>query len=1257
MADTARGTHSTAGVYTREIEIGAEVKSLGITTLGLVGETQIGPAFEPILVSDWASFKALFGGYNATKFKGSQYPKYEAPYIAKSYLEQSQQLMVVRVLGLSGYNAGPAWLVVDNTGKVIAVLRSRGVYEKYHKYVPTLANDCKCGGSVYDHLRYSIGEWDDEAYDCSLPVSYNMDALHIGPFVSLEDAGNECEGYTINGVPVSMAVNSNNYGLFTLYGTTDEGHYLKKSEVASQLGFIPDIEALCDEGGQYIVDKDGNKIVTYYGADGFVTFTTPADGTQYVRGEKDKDGNTFIAQTPSDSNIWANGVKKTVGYFKYGVSLNPADKNYILKVLGSKADDNSSAPVFCESLYDVSLLNGIHAGITTAISNELVGYNVYRTYDYCGLKSVADFIPLAEEALTKRYVGTRYLIDENTPVNVHPYNYNTTKPYAVEPVLAQDGNITAYTLIIKDGYAEGAVEPTEEAFTFKLCTTTGDYEGLFICKVDECEGPSGTTIAQNVNFPSGTTLFVDTLTNTVAVKGSDLIGQAVTVRQYTDASAKRHYFYTYNTQGSIYGASIDTKTGEYKNNVITLLDRLNYIEKLGTVTQDTNNNIYKSGLIKVNTDGYYYRVIEKDGEKSVVRVTIDVNDYKSAYRFASTPWIVSNAKGDRTHIDLHKLFRFHTITDGDSANGMFKVSIKDIRPDEGTFTVQIRDWNDTDANPVVLEQYSKCNLEVGSSNYIAFKIGSYDGVYEGKSKYVTVEVNEDDVTRMSSPCGFVGYPINFYNGYQAVGEYEDNAKAPTIPYNTQFYNELKPKKQYFGCSDLSGIDVDVFTFKGDKYYNENDPVLLSNGFHLDCRINPDSYTDEYDNVVITVDGETGYTFTTIDPQTRTNEATSAPIIATEQDMEETIYHDVNLRKFTVMFYGGFDGWDVYRDQRTNTDEFTRANYKGQVSSVNDEGVNFKGVQNAESLGLTGASITSDYYAYLAGIRQFANPNRNTINILATAGIDYVNQTLLVKDTIEMVEEERQDTLYVVNTPDKPSGANDYEDEMYTAEEAVENLLDTNISTTYACTYYPWVKYLDTTNNQYIYLPPTKDVVRNMAMIDNKIYSWFAPAGYDRGPVDCTKVHKITKIGDTDTLYENYINPIVNFANDGVKVWGQKTMYTATDDETAPLTRVAVRRLLLAIRYRLVKAVRPLIFDPNDDAEADKADSIIRPIMSDIKSKRGVYDYKIKYDTSLEARERLELPVKVFIKPTKQMEYVPIDFVITPQSMDFEDVTY
>ena len=111
MISDARGGHVSPGVYTEERDVTYAAKTLGITSLGLAGETVKGPAFQPILISDWAEFVDYFGGTSPEQFKGTGYPKYELPYIAKSYLQESKRLYVSRALGLSGYDAGKEFVV------------------------------------------------------------------------------------------------------------------------------------------------------------------------------------------------------------------------------------------------------------------------------------------------------------------------------------------------------------------------------------------------------------------------------------------------------------------------------------------------------------------------------------------------------------------------------------------------------------------------------------------------------------------------------------------------------------------------------------------------------------------------------------------------------------------------------------------------------------------------------------------------------------------------------------------------------------------------------------------------------------------------------------------------------------------------------------------------------------------------------------------------------------------------------------------
>lgn len=1137
MADNARGIHVSPGVYSREIDLTYAVKSLGITSLGLAGETQKGPAFQPMHISNWREFVSTFGGTNPEKFKGSQYPKYELPYIAKSYLTQSNQLEVVRVLGLSGYNIGPAWVItadmqgdadddVEGTQNkmVVAVLRSRGQYYKYRKFSATTGT-CACPNETYDTLVYEVGETTKDPSSCGKPTQYNENALELDKYNPLYSTGNDCDDYEFKPDDGGFEISATNYGRFKIKG-------------------IKGIHPL---------------------------------GTSY------------------------DDLSGSSDCFEYAVSLNKYDKDYILNVLGQSPSDGD-APIYVESLYDVSLAQAIannndkHA---TKLSDKLTFYQVFYTKDFCGLEPISSIMTIQESNLSRRNVGQRFLADLNAATDhqqtndpkltFHLYDCKTDLPIAKTDVSQEDRN------------------------KFGECTEDSNGFAVFTVKP----------------------------------------GYIYTVTQYTDANGKRNYYYRAYSRKSI---------DDYANSVngidtVPLYDNLEYG---GNATIVEENGKYKQNItdkprqvcVKNLSDGLYYRLVKVGDNQDVYDVkfvSCNINDYKSAYRYASTPWIVSNLMGDCRHIELKKLFRFHTISDGKDSNYEVKVSIENIRPDEGVFDVLVRDINDTDDYQVVLEKFSRCSLVPGTNNYIAFKIGSYDGVYESKSKYVTVECKEGDTIENSIPSGFLGYPAVQFDGDPVIDEGQKSIANPLLTYNTEYDTDVKNRKQYFGLSTRVGVDLDMFSFKGNATYIDS-PSVLTHGFHLDSRLNMDGYQKQ-DRPKVTVDGESGYKFDAVSQNNRTSTLSDTPIIGTEESMQNTIYSYVNLRKFTVYFYGGFDGWDEFRTSRTNTDDFKASKYLGTYDNNSGEGFSFNRIEDPEVIGLNQNGITSDWYAYLAGIRQFANPEAVDINVFATPGIDYVNNKTLVDETIEMIEDERADSIYVVTTPDKPMGASDFADEMFTSDDAVYNLEDSDIDSNYTCTYYPWVKYLDQDNNQYIYLPVTKDVVRNFAQTDNTTYPWFAPAGLERGDVNCVRAHAITKLADEDVLYEGRINPVKTFATDGVKIWGQKNLQI----KESQLNRIAVRRLLLRMRKLIAIACRSLIFEPNDTVTKNSFLSTVTPILDNIRANRGVSDYKIEVNDTVESRDRRELPAKIYFKPYNALEYVVLDFILTPEGVSFDNI--
>lgn len=1104
--NSPRQIHVSPGIYTKETDLTYASKSLGITTLGLAGETLKGPAFQPIAVDSWRTFQDYFGGTSTEKFIGTQYPKYELPYIAKSYLEESRQLQVCRVLGLSGTNAGAAWLITASGSDenaiyppsnplVIAVLRSRGEHRKAAFVAPKDPENGVC----------------DDQYEYDKIVYFAKD-VKVKPSSDLNLSSSCTPSFSkVDGDPV-YNIDVLNYGAFTLIVTTDEG------------------------------------------------------------------------ETKN-----------------YAVTLNPSDKNYILNVLGTRPEVGD-CELYVEELYDVALQQLVERGELTQLTFAKITPDGLGTlYQFDDIKTVPshkavfDLLTEDESMLTRKYVGRRYLYSKDYSVN------------------EEDGSPLSVHISTDKGKTWIATNGIAGHIYTVVPYTTSD----------------GTRDYYYGEYVSGTAQDGDDTSFTYTILPEGVVTEETTATYYP--STLRNFSTDYITLPK--DKDFNEKTNIFGNAVEVLADEMIYV--VNTIKE-------------YNEDGNPTDQTHED----VRPITLDLNNYKSAYRYASTPWIVSELKGSAEHVELTKLFRFHTISDGSASNTEVKISIANINPDNGTFDVYVRSFYDVDASPVVLERYTQCNLIPGSDRYIALLIGSTDETYETKSKYVTVEVNETDKTKASVPAGFLGYPVRNFGG-NAVSKDGSvvTVQKPYFQYNTNVDDEIRINKQYFGVSDLTGIDEDILRYKGVEAYNGL-PEGLSPCFHLDSRILENTEKTPELQQTVMVDGIVYNDWVTVGKGNITDFGIE-PRFGSDDVMVNTIYEDKRYRKFTLAFYGGWDGWDYYRDQRSIADDFTYGKYRGSLNKTSGEGTNFSVIRNPEAYGLDSevTSITSDYYAYLSAIRQFANPKTIDINVLATPGIDYVNNRMLVDEVIDMVETERADSVYVVTTPDKPLGASDSTSEMYTPDEVVANLEDSEIDSNYTCTYYPWVKYFDQDNSQYIYLPVTKDIVRNFAYTDNTTYSWFAAAGVNRGKVAGVRSKKNLKLSEQDTLYDGRVNFINSFPDEGLKLWGDKNLQV----RESQMNRISKRRLLIHIRKLLSIACIGLLFDPNDNSTAQSFKSAVDPILQDIVSKRGLVDYRIEVDDSQEARDRLELPAKVYLKLQNNLEYITIDFIVTPSGVSFDDI--
>jgi hypothetical protein len=558
---------------------------------------------------------------------------------------------------------------------------------------------------------------------------------------------------------------------------------------------------------------------------------------------------------------------------------------------------------------------------------------------------------------------------------------------------------------------------------------------------------------------------------------------------------------------------------------------------------------------------------------------------------------------------------------------------------------------------VVIEKFTNCGMDPGQNNYIANKIGTLDGEYLLNSKYVMVEMSEDAPID-ALPCGFNGFNFRNYAGasspYPIIkGKYDFPGEViynPPFGLSSGNDNSLissgdNVRRTYLGISNSLGWDPNFF-----EYYGKRNPInscdidglpfnFRSAGFHMDqnasgLTIGPEFSTSGQSRFVA---GNATFT--------------------TEPEFPTDPYYRIFARKFTLLVQGGFDGWDIYREYRTNGDEFQigrRGFLNGACPSSRYPQATGWGAFKEIALGDgTQDYANTDYYAYLLGQQTFANPEATNINVFVTPGIDYVNNSNLVEDAVQMIEFDRADSLYICTTPDYdlflPTTTNG--DGFIYPTEAVDNLETTGIDSNYTATYYPWVLTRDSVNNTQIYIPPTAEVTRNLALTDNIAFPWFAAAGYTRGIVNCIKARKKLTQEDRDILYVGRINPIATFSDVGTVIWGNKTLQV----RESALDRINVRRLLLQAR-KLISAVSVrLLFEQNDAQVRQDFLNAVNPILDSIRRDRGLYDFRVTVTSDPEDIDRNQMTGKIYIKPTRSLEFIDITFYITPTGASFENI--
>ncbi len=248
---------------------------------------------------------------------------------------------------------------------------------------------------------------------------------------------------------------------------------------------------------------------------------------------------------------------------------------------------------------------------------------------------------------------------------------------------------------------------------------------------------------------------------------------------------------------------------------------------------------------------------------------------------------------------------------------------------------------------------------------------------------------------------------------------------------------------------------------------------------------------------------------------------------------------------------------------------------------------YNDITSTNSQGLVGADYTNM-------ISLLANQDDFSFNVIATPGIyydDYSSQVTTIINNTQV----RGDSIFVLDLVAWGS----------TITNAVNQAA--NLNSSYAATYWPWVRIRDAFANKNVWVPASTMIPGVFAYNDSVSEPWFAPAGINRGGLS-TVITAERKVSSTnrDTLYEGNINPIATFPGTGVVVYGQKTLQR----RASALDRVNVRRLLIALKSYISQIALGLVFDQNTIATRNNFLAAVNPYLESVQQSQGLNELKV-----------------------------------------------
>ena len=669
--------------------------------------------------------------------------------------------------------------------------------------------------------------------------------------------------------------------------------------------------------------------------------------------------------------------------------------------------------------------------------------------------------------------------------------------------------------------------------------------------------------------------------------------------------------------------------------------------------------------------------------------SLNFGDHKKDMLPAKTGWFINREQSGKRE----KLFRLVASSEGEWLQNNYQIAIKDLNlgndiEPNSTFTVEIQKKGGS-----AIEQFSGLNLDPSSEKYISKVIGdqylAWDatktkfnvrGEYENKSNYVYVEVASavtsqqlEDAHALPVGCygplrakGFsivagsqvlamTATPLSSSTAYAhtfvvanagigyASGDANIFAQAPGAFSGSFVFPSLRLTSQN---ANSNGKNFDKSSMFGVRH-NRSTATTRDESYVDLCRVLPGNATVNLnhhlgENESLPDSHEYSYVFSLDDLiQDATNTSTyyfesgSFDASTSYSQMQGSIKNlfQQKVRQFVVPLFGGHDGLNLK-----------------EVEPFSNKNLADKARQTSYA-----------YNSVFKALESVSDPESVKYNVLAIPGITNTDVT----DEVLRVAGDRKDHLAIIDIEGGYKPAYETNGSVTTGDinGTITSLEGRKLNTSYAATYYPWIRLRDRIGgqNDVLYAPPSVAAIGALAKSEGAADLWFAPAGFNRGGINelggsqgpiVTGTWEHLSKDDRDDLYQNNINPIARFPSmDQIVIFGQKTL----QQTESALNRINVRRLLIYLKFRIGLIADTILFDQNLRTTWSRFKFQAERVLVDVQNRLGISEFKLVLDektTTSDLVDRNIMYAKIYIKPTRSIEYIAVDFIISRSGVEF-----